>query len=243
MYRRLWVRIPATYTGWTFFTFICCKKCNICLKRRKQAGSGYWKNYLLLVHHNTKVRIHFQWSIPLHGGRQCHDSPQKDTAWICSRRRSCATPYLCVSSFRLEQVQKVFFPIRKMSASFRCKNYEAKKENIYFIKWANPGLFFVYFWSFQANNNTFLQQINVKKCHVHQVYGIGIRTNDKEENIYSFLTSDNFFPKDFPLLTSSSTKTPGQCDQIWRNLAKVANFLSLWPNILRVYLLQRFELT
>ena len=145
VFQRSWVRIPAPYTGWIFFTFICCKKCNICLKRRKQAGSGYWKNYLLLVHHNTKVRIHFQWNIPLHGGRQCHDSPQKDTAWICSRRRSCATPYLCVSSFRLEQVLKVFFPIRKMSASFRCRNYEAKNENIYFLKWANPGLFFVSF--------------------------------------------------------------------------------------------------
>ena len=25
MFQRLWVRIPALYTGWTFFTSICCK--------------------------------------------------------------------------------------------------------------------------------------------------------------------------------------------------------------------------
>ena len=30
--------------------------------------------------------------------------------------------------------------------------------------WAIPGLFFVYFRSFQTNINTILQQINVKKC-------------------------------------------------------------------------------
>ena len=32
---RLWVWIPAPYTGWTFFTDFCCKHCNVCLKRRK----------------------------------------------------------------------------------------------------------------------------------------------------------------------------------------------------------------
>ena len=35
--------------------------------------------------------------------------------------------------------------------------------------------YFVYFWSFQTYN-TFLQHINVKKCHVHPVYGARIRT-------------------------------------------------------------------
>ena len=35
MFQRSWVRIPLPYTGWTFFTFICCKNCNLCLKRRK----------------------------------------------------------------------------------------------------------------------------------------------------------------------------------------------------------------
>ena len=41
--RRLWVRIPAPDTGWTFFTFICCKNCNVCMKRRKR-GRG-WPNF------------------------------------------------------------------------------------------------------------------------------------------------------------------------------------------------------
>ena len=27
-----WVRIPALCTGWTFFPFLCCKNCNVCLK-------------------------------------------------------------------------------------------------------------------------------------------------------------------------------------------------------------------
>ena len=34
MFKRLWVRIPVLYTGWTwhFFTLICCKNCLVCLK-------------------------------------------------------------------------------------------------------------------------------------------------------------------------------------------------------------------
>ena len=35
MFQWSWVRIPAPYTGWTFFTSICCKKINVCLKRPK----------------------------------------------------------------------------------------------------------------------------------------------------------------------------------------------------------------
>ena len=47
MFERLWVRIMAPYTGWALrhcFTFICCKNCNVCLKRPKinenEAGVG-----------------------------------------------------------------------------------------------------------------------------------------------------------------------------------------------------------
>ena len=43
-FQRLWVRFPAQYTGWTFFTFICYKNCKVCLKRpkinEKEAGVG-----------------------------------------------------------------------------------------------------------------------------------------------------------------------------------------------------------
>ena len=35
MFERSCVRIPAPYTGWTFFTLICCKNCIVCLKRPK----------------------------------------------------------------------------------------------------------------------------------------------------------------------------------------------------------------
>ena len=45
MIARLWVQIPAPYTGKTFFTLICCKNyMDVCLKRpkinEKEAGVG-----------------------------------------------------------------------------------------------------------------------------------------------------------------------------------------------------------
>ena len=43
MFERLWVQIPAPYTGWTFF----CKNCIVCLKsmkiNEKEAGVGPFK--------------------------------------------------------------------------------------------------------------------------------------------------------------------------------------------------------
>ena len=45
-FQRSWVRIPALYTGWTFFTYICCKNRNVFLKRpknEKEAGVGPFK--------------------------------------------------------------------------------------------------------------------------------------------------------------------------------------------------------
>ena len=36
MFERLWVRIPVPYTGWKFFTLMCCKNYIVCLKRRKK---------------------------------------------------------------------------------------------------------------------------------------------------------------------------------------------------------------
>ena len=44
MFERSWVCIPAPYTGGYVFTYICCKNCNVCLKRskinEKEAGVG-----------------------------------------------------------------------------------------------------------------------------------------------------------------------------------------------------------
>ena len=44
---------------------------------------------------------------------------------------------------------------------------------MFFKKWANPGLFFVYFLSFQTNITVFYYTYNVKN-----VYGAEIRTQD-----------------------------------------------------------------
>ena len=46
-----------------------------------------------------------------------------------------------------------------------------------FFKWANTGLFFVYFRSFQTNNTIFTTN-QCEKCHGHPVYGARIRTHD-----------------------------------------------------------------
>ena len=43
---------------------------------------------------------------------------------------------------------------------------------------ANPGLFSFIFGLFKQTSLNFLQQINVKKYHVHPVYGTGIWTHD-----------------------------------------------------------------
>ena len=52
MLRRLWVRIAALYTGWAFFTYICCKNFNdVCLKRPKindKWGRGWAMNFFNL---------------------------------------------------------------------------------------------------------------------------------------------------------------------------------------------------
>ena len=50
--------------------------------------------------------------------------------------------------------------------------------HLFFIKWANHGLFLFIFGLFKQTIQ-FLQQINVKKCpNVHPVYGAGIWTHD-----------------------------------------------------------------
>ena len=39
-FQRLSVRISAPFTGWTFFSFVCCKNCKVCLKRWKIKRPG-----------------------------------------------------------------------------------------------------------------------------------------------------------------------------------------------------------
>ena len=45
-------------------------------------------------------------------------------------------------------------------------------------KCANPGLFFVYFRSFQTNINSIFTLNQCEKCHVHPVSGARIQTHD-----------------------------------------------------------------
>ena len=51
--RKSWVRIPAPYPGWAFFTFICGKNCNLRLQKymKKRSGLAHLKNnwYLIFV--------------------------------------------------------------------------------------------------------------------------------------------------------------------------------------------------
>ena len=61
MFRRLWVRIPAPYTGWTFFTYKCRKNWNDgCLKWPKindKRGRGWPILKKLKKHYQTKSLI------------------------------------------------------------------------------------------------------------------------------------------------------------------------------------------
>ena len=59
----------------------------------------------------------------------------------------------------------------------QCKVCNILEWHFFKKKWANPGLFFVYFWSFQTNNIIFTTN-QCEKCHVHSVYGAGIQTHD-----------------------------------------------------------------
>ena len=66
----LWVQIPALYTRWTFFTYICCKNCNdVCLKRpkinEKEAGVGPLKKEVTAT---TLGPLSFARDLPWYGG-------------------------------------------------------------------------------------------------------------------------------------------------------------------------------
>ena len=58
MLKRSWVRIPAPYTGWTFFTFNCCENCNVLFEKtkinEKEAGYGPLKKYFKTAAPNAR---------------------------------------------------------------------------------------------------------------------------------------------------------------------------------------------
>ena len=70
---------------------------------------------------------------------------------------------------------------------------------IIFFKWTDPGLFFIYFWSFQTNKTLFTANQS-EKCHVHPVYGAGIQTQDLFSNqLYHYLFLNGKNPASFRL--------------------------------------------
>ena len=66
----------------------------------------------------------------------------------------------------------------KLSHNHSHKNVSLFMAQCLFKKWANPGLFLVYFLFFFKQTIQLLQQINVKKCHDHPVYSARIQTHD-----------------------------------------------------------------
>ena len=65
---RLWGRIPAPYTVWTFFKLICCKKCiDVCLKmnENKQKRGREWPTFF-----KKSRRSIFSWKEELKAGKR-----------------------------------------------------------------------------------------------------------------------------------------------------------------------------
>ena len=73
-FRRLLVRIVAPYTGWTFFTYICSKICNVYLKRPKinKKRPGHYNNDQFVQHHKN---------LPQFGSKFCpiQNKPSKNS--------------------------------------------------------------------------------------------------------------------------------------------------------------------
>ena len=119
----------------------------------------------------------------------------------------------------------------KWRKSGRTTSWSKKQKNVHwrqshkkrwFLK-NRPTPFSFYLFAVFSN-----KQYNVKKCHVHPVYGARIRTHE--------LFNMSRLPQ--PLDQGSRPKmflTGRQCDQIWRNLNTLCQFFegifSAWQNI------------
>ena len=65
-FRRPWVQIPVAYTGWTFFTLICCKLVLIFVWKRpkineKEARDDYSTKLILSWQSVADCKVHSQW--------------------------------------------------------------------------------------------------------------------------------------------------------------------------------------
>ena len=91
---RSWVWIPAPYTGWTFFTWIYGKNCNIFLKRWKKLIRGWECPFSKMIEISTRYRK---------SGK--NDAEFGAVVWLSGRFR-CQT-----STVRIQSLAKVILNI------------------------------------------------------------------------------------------------------------------------------------
>ena len=111
-FRRLWVWIQVPYTGWTFFSYICCKICNVCLKRpkisKKRRVSALFKKNKVIICLNC-------W-----GGKQTQNS-----FYIF-----LVTFFLCFLEFHFGHALN-----RKIKSKFTCQYWRASGWPDFGMKW------------------------------------------------------------------------------------------------------------
>ena len=95
MFQRSWVRIPAPYTGWTFFTYYCCKNFNVCLKRpkisEKEAGVGPFLKKQF--HSYQKIKCPFvRWTVVFMNWQNNSETFLKANMQICLKHRLSSSP-------------------------------------------------------------------------------------------------------------------------------------------------------
>ena len=93
---------------------------------------------------------------------------------------------------------------------------------LFFKKWANPGFFFVYFWSFHTTNTIFSTN-QCEKCPSSIQHWDSNPWPFKHES--SPITTRPGLPPCEPLfyflVFSQSSPNQKQCDLIWRNFTKI----------------------
>ena len=74
--------------------------------------------------------------------------------------------------WRLQRTQnRLFFILIRGAKTQKCIFLKQIRWKLFFKKWANPGLFFVYFWSFQTNITIFTTNICEKMSIQYTVLG------------------------------------------------------------------------
>ena len=55
MFRRSWVQIPALFTGWTFFTYFCCKKIATKINLKRPGMAHFLKKWCFINDNVTEA--------------------------------------------------------------------------------------------------------------------------------------------------------------------------------------------